>query len=80
MLSIPQAAARLTPLDESPRIGLQALRALARWLGNRDGRRQSADPRPVGHAATNTAAEARTSVQGHGSASNPVCTDRRGDA
>ena len=71
------AADRLTEFDESPRVGFQALSALARWLGSRD-ERMSASACLADAAAGATARYRRDAgPDGSATASEPISC--RGD-
>ena len=64
---IDSAAHKLTKLGESPRIGFQALSALARWLGSRDERSAGVD---LEEAAQRTAGPRRDAAGTNGPASD----------
>ena len=71
------AAHNLTECDESPRLGFQALCALARWLGSRDERSAGID---LEEAASRTPGPHRDAVGTNGPASDAQGRNRRGDA
>jgi hypothetical protein len=67
----------LTERDESPRIGFQALSALARWLGSRDERSGGVD---LEEAAPRTKGPHLDALGTNGPASDARRRGRRGGA
>src|SRR5262245_5909338 len=74
---IEDTANRLTGFDESPRVGFQALCALARWLGSRDERVPASAC--LANAAAGTAAGCRRDAGTDGPATAPKRLVRQGD-
>ena len=74
---IHDAAHKLTERGESPRIGFEALSALARWLGSRDERSAGVD---LEAAAARAPATDRDAAGADGPASNAGGLQQRGDA
>ena len=72
---IHDAAHKLTDPDESPRIGFEALSALARWLGSRDERSAGVDLDP---AAPGTTRKHSNAPGTDGLASDAQLADRHG--
>jgi hypothetical protein len=70
-------ADNLTGFDESPRLGLQALCALVRWLGSRDERGVVLSG--LGDTAGRTAARPRAHTRPDGNAPDPHSVDRTAD-
>jgi hypothetical protein len=67
---------KLTDLDESPRVGFQALCTLLRWLGSRH--EQSSAAR-VGDAAAGAAADGRDDARANSVTPGPKPLSCRGD-
>src|SRR5271165_1310664 len=73
-----QAASYMLPgFDESPRLGFQALCAIARWLGSRH--EQTSVCECLGDAVATTAAWGRSAVGAAGPAADPEPLERGGD-
>src|SRR5271157_1222498 len=73
-----QAASYMLPgFGESPRLGFQALCAIARWLGSRH--EQTSVCECLGDAVATTAAWGRSAVGAAGPAADPEPLERGGD-
>jgi hypothetical protein len=69
----------LTEFAESPRISVEALRALATWLGSRDARIQNSSSEPLGDFAAGTAAKSDADAGENGFPQRDARADHRGE-
>jgi hypothetical protein len=69
----------LTEFAESPRIGVQALRAFATWLGSRDSRVQPPSSKSLGSVAAGAATKFDTDAGEHGFPQSDARPDHRGE-
>jgi hypothetical protein len=69
----------LTDFAESPRISVEALRALVIWLGSRDARIENSSSEPLGNVAAGTASQSDTDAGENGFAQRDARADHRGE-
>jgi hypothetical protein len=69
----------LTEFAESPRISVEALRALVTWLGSRDARIQNSSSEPLGDIAAGATTKSDTDAGKNGFAQRDARADHRGE-